>query len=578
MKILVINLSTGEKTERALPDPLMAGRYLSSYLVKEYVDPKVDSLSPDNALVFTTGILANTRTSTASRLSVGCKSPLTKGIKEANAGGMGGDSIAALGYRAVVFLGALPTGKKVVYQLDQDGGKLDFESADDCWGKGNEDTAAYLLEKFGNDHCVISIGQAGEQLMGAAGIAVTDAEGNPFRLAARGGVGAVMGSKGLKAITIPLPPRSGKELSKEARKPITDFNKHVATSERVGVLRNYGTASTVMPVQEMGGLPTRNFSKGKLPDATPIGGDFMREVILKRGGAGKATHACMTGCVIQCSNAFADENGELLAAPLEFETIGLCGSNLEIASLDGIAKINRLCNDYGMDTIETGATLGVMMEAAEMDELPEGVNRDDLPRFGDVESALKALRQVPLGTPIGNLVGGGVVAAGKALGVKRVPAVKGQAMSAYDPRVVKGTAVTYATSPQGADHTAGLTVFFPIDHRDPSLAVKFSRIAQIQRAAYDALDLCVFNTSATGQRPDVVLPMLRKVYEVDLPDNWLDILGRKVIDLEIEFNRAAGLTAEDDRIPDYFKTEPLTEPVTTVFDVSDEELDAIWAN
>lgn len=197
MKILVINLSTGEKTERALPDPLMAGRYLSSYLVKEYVDPKVDPLSPGNALIFTTGILANTRTSTSSRLSVGCKSPLTKGIKEANAGGMGGDSITALGYRALVFLGALSTGKKVVYQLDEDGGKLDFESAEACWGKGNEATAAYLQEKFGKDHCVISIGQAGEQLMGAAGIAVTDAEGNPFRLAARGGVGAVMGSKGL---------------------------------------------------------------------------------------------------------------------------------------------------------------------------------------------------------------------------------------------------------------------------------------------------------------------------------------------------------------------------------------------
>jgi aldehyde:ferredoxin oxidoreductase len=304
----------------------------------------------------------------------------------------------------------------------------------------------------------------------------------------------------------------------------------------------------------------------------------MREITLKRDGAGKPTHACMTGCVIQCSNAFADENGELLASPVEYETIGLCGSNLEIASLDSIAKINRLCNDYGMDTIEIGATLGVMMEAAELDELPVGINREDLPRFGDVESALRVLRQVPMGTPMGKLVSGGVVAAGKALGVKRIPAVKGQAMSAYDPRVIKGTAVTYATSPQGADHTAGLTVFFPIDHRDPKLAVKFSRIAQLQRAAYDALDLCVFNTSATGQHPDIVLEMLRKVYDVDLPDNWLDIVGRKVIDLEIEFNRAAGLTTADDRIPDFFKEEALTDPVTTVFDVPDEELDAIWAD
>ncbi len=578
MKILVINLSTGEKYERELSDPLMGGRYLSSSLVTEFVNPLVEPLSPENALVFTTGVLANSRTSTGSRLSVGCKSPLTRGIKEANAGGMGGDALAALGYRGVVFLGSLPAEKPAIYHLYENGGSLDYESAAECWGKGNEDTAAYLLDKFGKNTVVISIGQAGERLMGAAGIAVTDAEGKPFRLAARGGVGAVMGSKGLKAIIAPLPPRSGQELSKETRQPIIAFNKHVATSERVGVLREYGTASTVMPVQVMGGLPVRNFRKGQLPDATPISGDFIREITLKRGGAGKPTHACMIGCVIQCSNAFADENGQLIASPVEFETIGLCGSNLEIANMDDIARINHLCNDYGMDTIETGATLGVMMEAAELPELPADIDREDLPHFGDVESALRALRQVPLGTPIGNLVGAGVVATGKALGVQHIPAVKGQAMSAYDPRVVKGTAVTYATSPQGADHTAGLTVFFPIDHRDPSLAIKFSRIAQIQRAAYDALNLCAFNTSATGQRPDIVIEMLRKLYEVELPDNYLDILGRKVIDLELAFNRAAGLTAEDDRIPDFFKTEPLTEVVKTVFDVSDAELDSIWLN
>ncbi len=577
MKILEINLTTGEKQELELPDPLMAGRYLSGYLLTKYVDPKVDPLDAGNALIFTNGVLANTHTSTGSRLSVGCKSPLTKGIKESNAGGMGGDSMAALGYRALVFLGAVPEGKHAIYHLDQDGGHLDYESADACWGKGNFDTADYLLDKFGKDTCLISIGQAGERLMGAAGIAVTDAQGKPFRMAARGGVGAVMGSKGLKAITLPLPSRSGRQLSKEARQPIIEFNKHVATSERVSVLREHGTASTVMPVQVMGGLPVHNFSKGQLPDANPISSDFMREVMLKRGGEGTPTHACMTGCVIQCSNSFADENGKLIVAPIEFETIGLCGSNLEIASLDGIARINRLCNDFGMDTIETGATLGVMMDAAEMDELPNWIQREDLPRFGDVESALKVLSQVPQGTLVGNLVAAGVVSTGKALGVKHIPAVKGQAMSAYDPRVVKGTAVTYATSPQGADHTAGLTVFFPIDHRDPSLAVKFSRIAQIQRAAYDALDLCAFNTSATGQRPDIVIEMLRKVYEIDLPDNYLDILGRKVIDMELAFNRAAGLGSEDDRIPDYFKNEALTEVVPTVFDVSDAELDAIWA-
>jgi len=576
MKILIINLTNGETKTRNLEDPLVGGRLLSSLLVSEFVDPKCDPLGPDNVLVFASGPLSNMRTSTGSRLSVGCKSPLTKGIKEANAGGMAGDSISGLGYRAIVLLGSLPKDKHAIGILNSSGFELDYELVKQCWGKGNEDTARILLEKFGKDQCIISIGQAGEQLMTASGIAVTDSEGNPFRLAARGGVGAVMGSKGLKAIIVQRPEKGSGSLEKDARTNITAFNKHVATSERVQVLREYGTASTVMPVQIMGGLPVRNFSKGQLGDAEPIGGDFMRNTILNRGGKGTPTHACMTGCVIQCSNAFADEGGELLAAPLEFETIGLCGSNLEIVSLDEIAKINRYCNDFGLDTIEVGAALGVMMEAAELQDIPSKFNRDDLPVFGSSFNALKILSEIPSGSELAKLVGNGVVFAGKALGVKHIPAVKGQAMSAYDPRVVKGTGVTYATSPQGADHTAGLTVFFPVDHRDATNAVTLSKRSQLQRAAYDALGLCAFNTSATGQRPDIVLNMLRGVYNIELPDNWMDILGRRVIDVERAFNKAAGLTKEDDRIPTYFKKDALTQPVESVFDVLESEMDTMW--
>ncbi len=580
MKILIVNLSKGITTERKLDNPLAGGRLLSSQLVTEFVDPLCDPLSPENALVFACGPLANMRTSTGSRLSVGCKSPLTQGIKEANAGGMAGDSIAGLGYRAIVFLGAIPAGKKSVYILDENGIHTNDEAAQACWGMGNEETAQTLFSQFGNDFCIISIGQAGEMLYRAAGIAVTDAEGNPFRLAARGGVGAVMGSKGLKAILLRRPDKAGSTLDKDARTQVTAFNKHVATSDRVKVLREYGTASTVMPVQVMGGLPVRNFSKGQLPDAEPIGADNMRRLILSRGGKGRPTHACMTGCVIQCSNAFPDEAGDLLAAPVEFETIGLCGSNLEIISLDEIGQINRLCNDYGLDTIEVGAALGVMMEAAEQPQLPERVSshikKEELPRFGNAASALTALLQVPQDTYLGRLVGNGVVYAGETLGVKHIPAVKGQAMSAYDPRVVKGTAVTYATSPQGADHTAGLTVFFPVDHRDPSNAIALSKKAQIQRAAYDALSLCAFNTSATGQRPDIVINMLKGIYNIDLPDDWMDRIGRQVIDVELAFNKAAGMTEKDDRIPDYFHTEALLQPVESVFDVPTAEMDRIW--
>jgi aldehyde:ferredoxin oxidoreductase len=341
------------------------------------------------------------------------------------------------------------------------------------------------------------------------------------------------------------------------------------------VLREYGTASTVMPVQVLGGLPVRNFSRGRLGNPESLSGETMRDLTLERGGVGTPSEACMTGCVIQCSNVFPDKAGNLAAAPIEFETIGLCGANIGIESLDDVARINRLCNDIGLDTIEIGAALGVMMEAAEKSTAPIPYAGMDLPKFGNIERALELIAEIKDGTELGKLLGNGVVATGKALGVERIPAVKGQALSAYDPRVVKGTGVTYATSPQGADHTAGLTLFAPVKHEDPELAVKVSRDAQIQRAAYDALGLCVFNLGATAMRTDIVQNMLEAHYDLKLEDGWLEELGRRVIDLEIAFNLAAGFTKEDDRLPTYFETEP-SQPKGFVFDVSHAELDAIW--
>ncbi|MBI3764256.1 MAG: aldehyde ferredoxin oxidoreductase, partial [Chloroflexi bacterium] len=459
--------------------------------------------------------------------------------------------------------------------LDEHGAR--FESALPYLGLGNEATAKALIDKYGDDYVVVSIGQAGEMQLGAAAIAVTDANGQPFRMAARGGMGAVMGSKGLKAILIRrIAARDGALARDAARSATIAFHKFVAPSPRVKVLREYGTASTVMLTQMLGGLPTRNFSAGQFEHAEAIGGEALRDIILSRGGEGAPTEACMDGCLIQCSNIFADAEGRLSAAPLEFETIGLVGANLGLESLDEVARINRLCNDLGLDTIEIGAALGVMMEAAETDTAPVEL-RELLPRFGDGAPAAEIVAEIARGTRLGKLLASGVVAVGKALGVRRVPAVKGQAMSAYDPRAIKGTGVTYATSPQGADHTAGLTVFAQVDHRDPTKAVALSRASQLQRAAYDALGLCVFNIGATGARPDLVLAMLKSTYGLDLPPDWLDSLGRRVIDLERAFNRAAGFTDSDDRLPDFLTHETLP-PTGSVFDVPEVELDQLWNN
>jgi aldehyde:ferredoxin oxidoreductase len=385
-----------------------------------------------------------------------------------------------------------------------------------------------------------------------------------------------MGAKGLKAILIRQADLSDHKVDDpEARKSSTNFNRFVATNERAKVLREYGTASTVLPVDILGGLPVRNFSQGRMEHPEALSGETMRDLIETRGGVGTATEACMSGCVIQCSNIFPDEAGNLAAAPVEFETIGLCGANIGIDSLDDVARINRLCNDIGLDTIEIGAALGVMMEAAEKGTAPHPYTEMSLPQFGDAERVIALVAEIGAGTELGTLLGNGVVATGKALGVERIPAVKGQAFSAYDPRVVKGTGVTYATSPQGADHTAGLTLFAPVKHEDPETAVQVSREAQLQRAAYDALGLCVFNLGATAMRADIIQDMIETHYGMVLPDDWMNDLGKRVIEVEIAFNRATGFTKEDDRLPPYFEIEE-SQPKGFVFDVSHDALDSIW--
>lgn len=574
MKVLYIDLKAEASWEKPLNDPLTGGRLLTGQLVSLLVDPQTDPLGSGNALVFAAGPLAGKRTSTGGRLSIGGKSPLTGGIKEANAGGMAGDSLAVLGYRALVITGMCEIPSHTIVILDEEG--VQIVNGAKYWGLNNEALVGKLHEDFSDNYVIISIGTGGERRLKAAGIAVTDEHGMPFRLAARGGLGAVMGAKGLKAILIRRANLSDHKVDiPAAKKSSSDFNRFVAADERASVLREYGTASTVMPVQVLAGLPVRNFSQGQMENAESLSGETMHDLIKARRGVGTPSEACMAGCVIQCSNIFPDEDGNLAAAPVEFETIGLCGANIGISSLDDVARINRLCNDIGLDTIEIGAALGVMMEAAEIGSPLPPFDQSHLPRFGDAERAIELVAEIGKGTQLGMLLGNGVVATGHALGVERIPAVKGQALSAYDPRVIKGTGVTYATSPQGADHTAGLTLFAPVKHDDPETAVQVSRRAQIQRAAYDALGLCVFNLGATAKRSDLVRDMLVAHYGIKLQDSWMDDLGKRVIEIEIAFNRAAGFTKDDDRLPTYFETEA-SQPKGSVFDVSHDAIDSIW--
>ncbi len=519
-----------------------------------------EPLGPFNKLIFSPGLLVGHMLSSCDRISVGGKSPLTGGIKESNAGGSTGLNMAMLGMKALILEGELEPWW--VLHLSIDG--VRFEKADELAGLGVTEAASILLKRFGEKVAVSVIGPGGEMKLASAGIQNLDKDKVPARIAARGGLGAVMGAKGLKAVVFDArgaikPAVHDLNAFRSAQKRFTES---LMAQQQTKIYKDFGTAAMTRMSNGFGALPTRNFRSGSFEGAESISGEYMRQVILDRGGEGKTSHACMAGCTIQCSNDYAGSDGKSLVTPLEYETIGLMGSNLGIDNLDTIAKLNWEVNDLGLDSIEIGAALGVAAEAG-------------LLKFGDGDRAMELLVEIRAGTPLGRILGNGAVAVGKIFGITRVPAVKGQAMSAYEPRAIKGTGVTYATSPQGADHTSGLTIRAKVNHLDPKGQADLSRTAQINMAGYDTLGACIFSGSGFAAAIDTIRDLLNARYGWEVGLDILQVLGKEALKLEREFNQRAGFTRHHDRLPEYMTREALP-PFNPVFDVPDEDLDNVF--
>jgi aldehyde:ferredoxin oxidoreductase len=540
----------------------LGGRGILARILSDEVDPTCKPLGQDNKLVFAPGLFTGHMLSSIDRLSVGAKSPLTGGIKESNAGGRTGLQLTFLGIKALIIENAPDGPGWWILHLRPDGAR--FERADQLAGMGVYETANVLLKRFGDKVAIAMIGPGGEMGLSAAGIQNIDKDRVPSRINARGGIGAVMGSKRLKAIIVDAqggqkPPIADLDRFKRAQQA---FNKALAAHPVVNSFTDYGTAGMTMITNAFGSLPTRNFSSGQFEGADRISGEFMRQSLLDRGGESKTTHACMAGCTIRCSNVYGDAQGKAIVSPLEYETIGLMGSNLGIDDLDMIAHLNWQVNDLGLDSIEIGGTLGVTAEAGLME-------------FGDGERALKLLGEIRSGSDLGRTVGNGAGITGQVYGVKRVPVVKNQVISAYDPRAIKGTGVTYATSPQGADHTAGLTIRYKVDHLDPKIQAELSKKAQINMAGYDTIGACIFSGYGFASAPELVKEFYESRFGDEVSEDFLQVLGRETLTLERAFNNRAGFTAADDRIPKWMTTEPLP-PFNPVFDVSEEDLDKIF--
>ncbi len=554
-----LRIDVGTRGSSVKPWPpgtaLLGGRALSARLLLQNVDPTCHPLGPASKLVFVCGLLCGTAVTTSGRLSVGGKSPLTGGIKEANVGGTAGHKLARLGYRHLILEGQPSSDEWQIVHINGEG--VRFEPAGDLVGLGTYESTARLMEGS-RSKGVVCIGPAGEHRLSAASIAVSDVDARPTRHAARGGLGAVMGAKRVKAIVVDdagSKPLAALDPELFKRDNVA-FSKEVLEDPRVHNMSAYGTAGVVGYVNRpnVQSLPTRNHHRGTFEHADAISGKTIAAMHADRHGK---MMPCMPGCIVKCAIYYNDQWGHHLTSALEFETIALIGSNLEIGDIDAIARLDRLCDDIGLDTIETGSALGVAADAGVFD-------------FGDHQRTAELLEEIRRGTPLGRIIGSGTVVVAQVFGIDRVPAVKGQGLPAWEPRTLKGMGVTYATSPMGADHTAGMAMGRGIS---PETALKQSQYQQMLMAATDSVGLCQF-VNATEEQ---MAKLLNARFGLSLTGRDVLDMGRTCLLDEQSFNHAAGLGPETDRLPEWLRTEAFELPDgPSAFDVPDELLDRFF--
>jgi aldehyde:ferredoxin oxidoreductase len=559
MKILRVDIKNEKVTSENLDEEWKAigGSAFIAKIMNKEVPPAADPLGPENLFIVAVGPLAGTGAPQLGRISVGGKSPLTLGIKEANSGGPAAQMFDRLGLRAIVVQGTPGTQRLSCLFISKD--KTTLIPADEFRGLKNYELVSQLRKQYGEKIAVISTGIAGERRYKGASVSFTDIFGDPSRNAARGGLGAVMGSKGLKAIIID-PTQAGQvDIAHpgEFRKIVKSWVDILKHDISCSLYSCFGTPFAISNSASQGTLPSNNYRSGRPANFIAVSGNSIQKILFDRGGK---MHGCMPGCVVQCSIIYPDKDGNRLCAAYEYETIALLGTNLGITDPDAIARLKFMCDDLGLDAIETGSSLGLAADAGKM-------------QFGDWQSAARLLEEIEKETPLGVALGNGVVATAQYLKISRVPAYKGQAIPGHDPRSVKGTGVTYFTSPMGADHTAGLTYKMP---RNRDKQAENSLKSQIQAATCDAFGYCL--NSVPGGRASIYqffADLMNARYGLQLIPADIMEIGKQTLRDQLAFNEKAEFSKTDLKAAAFIREERIT-PTDQVFDVDDAEIKKLW--
>ena len=552
--ILRINLTTGSIGKEVL-DPATAhrfigGRGLGSYIMSREVSPAIDPLSPGNKLIFAAGPLSGTNAPSASHWNIVTKGPLTGTIAASSSGGMFGAMLKYAGYDALIMEGRA---EKPVYVWINDD-KVEVRDASQLWGKTTPETTDQIRALTDEEASVSCIGPAGEHLALLANIM-----NECNRAAGRSGVGAVMGSKNLKAVAVRGTGAVRVPDPKTFRSAMVKSRDKLKAHPVGGAgLRLYGTDVLINILNEVGGLPTRNFRESQFSTADRVGGESLAKKLLVRA------RGCIA-CTISCGRATKVTNPEFKGqgeGP-EYETAWALGPDCGVDDLEAITKANYLCNEYGIDTIGMGATVACAMDLYEHGIIT-GEDADGIAlNFGNAKDMVEMVRKTAFGEGFGKKLGLGSYRLAESYGHPEYSmSVKKQEMPAYDPRAVQGMGLTYATSNRGGCHVRGYMTAVEvlgnpvkIDNLTTEGKAEWDIIFQNLTAAIDSSGMCLFTTFGLGG--DELAELVSAATGVLYTTEEFLKAGERIWNLERLYNLKAGFTTRDDTLPSRMLKDPI---------------------